>query len=314
MKAMQYTEYGDYTKLSAAEKEQPVPGAGELLVKVMASSVNPIDWKLYNGSLRYLIPANFPAIPGFDVAGVVAGIGADVSNFRLGDRVFACIDNRRGGAAAEYALVNEAVACALPSGLDFKSAAALPMAGLTALQALYDSGGLETGSRLLIIGASGGVGHFAVQIGKSMGAHVTAVCGTNNVEMVRDLGADVVIDYQIDDYLQSGSNYDLILDCIVSAPFSKISRILSYDGTYVVLLPDPRLFGQSLLNRLFSKQKIKLHLSKPNSKDLECLTQLYKDGKLRVIVDSEYTLAELPKAHAKSQQGHARGKIVINVQ
>ena len=190
MKAMQYQQYGGPDQLRLADVPRPQPGARQLLVRVAASSVNPIDWKLHNGSLRWLTPVRFPSIPGYDLAGEVVEAGAEVRRFRPGDSVFAMADVRPGRASAEYAVVGEAAAAYMPANLSAADAAAVPLAGLTALQCLRDLGHIRAGQRVLVIGASGGVGHFAVQLANTWGTEVTGVCGPRHVELVRGLGAD----------------------------------------------------------------------------------------------------------------------------
>ena len=212
MRAMQYVGYGDPTQLRMTDVPVPKPAPEELLVRVIASSVNPVDWKLYNGSLRYLVPMKFPAIPGFDIAGEVVGVGKHVERFKTGDRVYASLDNKSGGAAAEYASVGAQAAAPLPKAMGYQQAALIPLAGLTALQALRDKGRLRFGQRCLIVGAAGGVGHLAVQIGKALGAHVTGVCSTANVALVKKLGADHVIDYTKQSDFQGDGGYDVLLD------------------------------------------------------------------------------------------------------
>ncbi len=189
MKAMQYEGYGGPERIRPAEVPVPRPSESQVLVRVEASSVNPVDWKLHSGAYRWIMPVRFPSIPGFDIAGEVTEVGDRVTRFKPGDRVFAMLDTRPGGASAEYAVVGESAAAPAPQGLSALEAAAIPLAGLTALQALRDLGPVGAGMRVLIVGAAGGVGHFATQIAVANGAHVTAVCGTRHTEMMRALGA-----------------------------------------------------------------------------------------------------------------------------
>ncbi len=190
MRAILCRGYGGPDQLTEAEVPVPQPASSQLLIRMAASSVNPIDWKLYSGWYRWVIPVRFPFIPGFDVAGEVTEVGAQVTRFKVGDHVFAMLDTRPGGASAEYAVVGERAVARIPANMPAREAAALPLAGLTALQALRDLGQVAAGKRVLVVGASGGVGHFAVQIAKSYGAQVTAVCSGPHVDMVRGLSAD----------------------------------------------------------------------------------------------------------------------------
>ena len=313
MKAMQYSGYGDPSLLKMVEMETPRPAAGQLLVKVNAAAVNPIDWKLHDGSLRYILPVKFPSVPGFDVAGQVVEMGAGIDRFTIGDRIYACLPGRSGGACAEYAVVDAAVAAPIPPQLDFFQAAAIPLAALTALQAACDLGGLHADQRLLIVGGSGGVGHFAVQIGKAFGAHVTAVCSTRNVERVAALGADHVIDYKTQSDFSAGEPYDVVLDCVVDKPYRTFQQVMSRDAVYVAVLFPLRLLVQSVLLRLCSKQRIRFVICKANGDDLALISKLVSEDKLRPLIDRVYSLHELAAAHRYSQSGRARGKIVIDV-
>lgn len=312
MKAMQYTGYGDPSKLRMAEAPRPKPSPDQLLVKVAASSVNPIDWKLHNGSLRFLVPVRFPSIPGLDLAGEVVEAGANVGRFRPGDRVMACLSVRNGGSAAEFAVVDERSAAPIPKEMNEREAAALPLAGMTALQALRDLGRLQSGYRVLIVGASGGVGHYAVQIAKALGAHVSAVCSGANVSRVRELGADEAIDYTRTVEFGPAGSFDLIFDAVVSESFGRYWNLLKPDGIYVSTLPKIGLMIRSLLLGLFSKKRIKTVMLKPNGEDLRFLGALVEQGRLRSVIDSVFPLSQLSLAHARSQSGHARGKIVID--
>jgi 2-desacetyl-2-hydroxyethyl bacteriochlorophyllide A dehydrogenase len=313
MKAMQYTGYGDPSKIRPAEVSAPKPSANQLLVKVAASSVNPIDWKLRNGSLRFLVPMRFPSIPGMDLAGEVVETGAKVSRFRPGDRVMACLSSRRSGTAAEFAVVDERSAASAPKAMNDHEAAALPLAGLTALQSLRNLGRLKAGDNVLVVGASGGVGHYAVQIAKALGANVSAVCGTANVSWVRELGADEVIDYTRTTEFGSAASFDLIFDTVVSEPFERYEELLKPEGIYVSTLPTIGLVARSLWFRLFSKKRIKFVMVKSNGDDLAFLGELAEQGRLRSVIDNVFPLSQLEAAHRRSQTGHARGKIVVDI-
>jgi NADPH:quinone reductase-like Zn-dependent oxidoreductase len=313
MKAMQYTGYGDPSKIRQADVPTPKPAPDQLLVKVTASSVNPIDWKLHNGSLRLLVPVRFPSIPGMDLAGEVVEIGEKVTRFRPGDRVMACLSSRRFGSAAEFAAVDERLAALAPKTMNDHEAAALPLAGQTALQALRDLGGLKEGDRVLIVGASGGVGHYAVQIAKAFGANVSAVCSGANVSWVRELGTDEIIDYTRTTEFGPAASFDLIFDTVVSEPFGRYQGLLRPDGIYVSTLPTIGLMARSVLFRLFSKKRIKTVMLKSNGEDLAFLSALAEQGRLRSVIDSVFPLSQLDLAHRRSQSRHARGKIVIDI-
>lgn len=313
MKAMQYTGYGDPSKIRPAEVPKPEPSPTQLLVKVAACSVNPIDWKLRNGSLRFLVPMRFPSIPGMDLVGEVVAIGAKVAGFRPGDRVIACLGARNAGTAAEFSVVDERSAALAPKALNDHQAAALPLAGLTALQALRDRGRLREGGSVLVVGGSGGVGHYAVQIAKALGAKVTAVCSTANVSWVRELGADEVIDYTRTTEFGPTASFDLVFDTVGSTPFGHYEPLLKPDGIYVTTVPGIGLMLRALLLPLFSKKRIRAVMVKAKGNDLAFLAALAEQGRLRSVIDSVFPLAELDAAHRRSQSGHARGKIVVDI-
>jgi len=313
MKAMQYSGYGDPSLLKMVEMELPKPAAGQILIKVNAAAVNPIDWKLHDGSLRYVLPVTFPAVPGFDLAGEMVAVGPGVDRFTIGDRIYACLSGRSTGACAEYAVVDAAVAAPIPPQLDFFQAAAIPLAALTALQSLRDLGGLHADQRLLIVGGSGGVGHFAIQIGTAFGAHVTAVCSTGNVDRVAALGADYVIDYKKQSDFSAGELYDVVLDCVAEKPFRLFRQVMRREAVYVAVLFPLRLLARSVLLRLSSKQRIRFVICKANGDDLVVISKLVNDGKLQPLIDRVYPLHELAEAHRYSRSGRARGKIVIDV-
>ncbi|CAI8764073.1 NAD(P)-dependent alcohol dehydrogenase [Methylocaldum szegediense] len=312
MKAMQYTGYGDPSKIREADVPIPKPAPDQLLVKVAASSVNPIDWKLRNGSLRFLVPVRFPSIPGMDLAGEVVEIGTKVTRYRPGDRVMASLTSRRFGTAAEFAVVDERLAAPVPKMMNDHEAAALPLAGQTALQALRDLGRVKEGDTVLIVGASGGVGHYAVQIAKVFGAKVFAVCSGVNAPWVRELGADEIIDYTQTSEFGSPASFDVIFDTVVSEPFGRYQGLLKPDGIYVSTLPTLGLMARSVLLRLLSKQRIKTIMFKSNGEDLAFLSKLAEERRLRSVIDSVFPLSQLDLAHRRSQSGHARGKIVID--
>ena len=220
MKTIQFNAYGGPEQLILAEVPTPQPGPGQVLVEVAASAVNPIDWKLHSGLLRWVRPVRFPATPCFDFAGEVKALGPQTSGFKPGERVFGMLPMRAYGAAAEYLAVDAAYVAAMPGNLSFQEAAGLPLAGMTALQALRDQGRLAANQRVLIVGASGGVGHYAVQIAKALGAQVTGVCSTRNIDLVRSLGADAVIDYTRNEAMSQHGPFDLIFDTVMSQAFS----------------------------------------------------------------------------------------------
>ncbi len=313
MKAMQYRDYGTPDQLQPAEVPTPRPGPTQLLVRVLSTSVNPVDWKLHNGQYRRIMPVRFPSIPGFDLAGEVTGTGGHVTRFKPGDRIFAMLDRRPGGTSAEYAAVGEQAAARMPANLTPQEAAAMPLAGLTALQCLRDLGRIASGKRVLIIGASGGVGHLAVQIAKSYGAEVTAVCSGRNAELVRRLGAGRTIDYTQTSDLRGPQPYDLVLDFIAHSPLRPHLALLAADGIYVTSLPSASRIAAAFLLPFVSRRRVRIAGVKPRGADLEELSRLCEASKLRPMIDRTFDLNELAAAHAYSQQGRTVGKIVIQI-
>ena len=313
MKAIHYKQYGDLSQLEEVEIDRPEPTASQILVKVETSAINPIDWKLLSGSFRAIMPVKFPAIPGFDLAGEVIAVGAAITQFKIGDRIYACQDIKQFGTAAEYTVVEEYLADLIPEGLSAGEAAGIPLAGLTALQGLRNCAGLNAGERVLIVGGSGGVGHYAVQIAKAMDTNVTAVCSTGNVEMVRDLGADTVIDYNKQTDFATDLKYDVVLDCVVKSPYKAFAAVMQADAVYVPALPSISFIIKSYLMPLYTKRRVKPVMLKTNGKDLNFLSNLVREGKLRTIIDSSYSLNEYREAFERNQTGRTRGKIIINI-
>jgi NADPH:quinone reductase-like Zn-dependent oxidoreductase len=311
MKAVFINQYGSAELLQYADVEKPQIKSDQMLVKVHASSVNPIDWKIRSGMIQLLTGYNFPLILGFDVAGVVEEVGNSVTGFQVGDSIYAYLDSLPGGAYAEYAAVSERAACLLPNTMSYEQAAAVPLAALTALQALRDSGEIQPGQQVLINGASGGVGSFAVQIAKALETEVTAVCSTKNVELVETLGADYVIDYTQKDFTQDTKQYDIIFDAVAKESFSHCQNILKPNGIYVTTLPALDTFVQGLLTFLVPGKTAKFMLANSSGKDLAFLKNLIEANKLRSIIAKTYPLSELAGAHEESEQGRVVGKLVI---
>lgn len=314
MKAMLYRRYGGPEVLESADLPKPTPGPSEILIKVRATSINPIDWKIASGKLRLLMPAKLPQVPGFDVAGEVVEVGSAVSGFAVGARVHARLDKGIGAAAAEFTLASPAVTSVMPDNMDFASGAGLPLAGMTALQALRNLGGLSlSGSkqRVLVIGASGGVGHLAVQIARAAGATVIGICSGRNRAMVESLGAQEVIDYQQPDPYRNLQACDIILDC-VGSPYREWTPYLTPSGAFVSALPGPAVILRGLCNAV-TRHKVHAVMLKSNAPDLRSLDDLAAAGKLRVIVDQSFPLSALQAAWQRSISGRAAGKIIVTV-
>ena len=324
MKAIVRERYGPPDVLELRDVERPAIDDDSILVRVRAASINAYDWHMMRGRpslVRIVAGLRKPksSAMGVDVAGQVEAVGKNVTQFRPGDEVF----GSRSGSLAEYVRgTSQSFLVPKPARLTFEQAAAVPMAGTTALQGLRDKGQIRPGQKVLINGASGGVGTFAVQIAKAFGAHVTAVCSTGNLEQARSLGADQVIDYTKEDFTRSGKRYDLILDVAASGSLSSRRRVLepsgilvgvgSADARYGVMSILGGLVEAAVLSRL-GKQKMPFFLAKTSKEDLMVLTELIEAGKVRPIIDRRYPLSETAEAMRYLEAGHARAKVVITV-
>ena len=324
MKAIAHTQYGRPAPdvLTLDDVDIPVPEDDQVLVRVCASSVNPIEWYGVTGPYFARIGAGFrkPKDPrvGADLAGVIEAVGREVQDFGPGDEVF----GSGSGAWAEYAIARATRIAVKPAIVSFEEAATVPVAGLTALQALRDHGQVQPGQKVLINGASGGVGTFAVQLAKAFGAEVTAVCSTRNVEQARALGADRAADYTKQDFTELGIHHDLMVDIAGSRSFLACRRTLKPDATFVLvggkmtyrgLGPLPHIAGTILKSR-FRSQKVKFFVAKVTTKDLSVMRDLIEAGKVRPVLERTYPLGEAREALAYLGAGHARGKIAITVQ
>jgi len=326
MKAITYCDYG-IANLKLEEIEKPTPNDEQILVKVRAASVNPYDWHFIEGT-PYIMRAMGVGLRkpkstqlGVDFAGTVEAVGKNVTQFKPGDDVF----GGKGGAFAEYVCRRAEGAVALkPANITFEQAASVNIAGITALQGLRDKGKVQPGQKVLINGASGGVGTFAVQIAKSYGAEVTGVCSTRNLDLVRSLGADHVIDYTKEDFAKSEQRYDVILDNVPNHSLSECRRILTPKGKYVMIggggPNEGRWIGpfgrviHTLLLAPFISQQMGMMMADANQKDLTVLADMMQTGKLKPVIDRTYKLDQVPEAIRYLEEGHARGKVIIAVE
>ena len=313
MQAAIIARYGPPDVLKIADIPRPAVAEDQVLIHVHAAGVNPIDWRIRSGSMRFLLPARFPLVLGFDVAGVVDAIGNRVTQFKAGDEVYCLLDGKHGGGYAEYAVASEGVVAAKPAGLSFIEAAGVPLANLTALQALRDLGKIASGQSVLINGASGGVGSFAVQLAKAYGATVTGVCSKRNAGLVQDLGAGEVIDYQERDFTRGHQQFDIIFDAVGKSSFWACRRVLRPEGRYISTLPTPGNVLASLLTWPFAGRRCRMVLARPNGDDLRLVKKFIEEGSLRVVIDRVFPLHEASQAHEVSQAKHARGKLVLRV-
>jgi len=323
MKAVVCSEYGPPEVLQLAQVEKPVPKDNEVLIEVHAASLNKADWILISGKpfIVRLMGEGFlrpkSKIPGADIAGRVEAVGKKVMQLRLGDEVFGNLSGSGRGGFAEFACGSEDAFVLKPANISYEQAATVPVAAITALQSLRDKGKIQSGQKVLINGASGGVGTFAVQIAKSFGAEVTAVCSTRNLDIARSIGADHVIDYTQEDFTKNGQHYDLILGANGYQPISHYKRALSPNGIYVMAGGSgAQIFQAMFLGRLISKTGSKKMLTESCSltrEDLAFMSGLLGAGKVVPAIDRRYPLSQVPEALRYLGEGHAKGKVVITV-
>ena len=311
MKAMLIRRYGGPEVVEYGEVETPRPGPGEVQIKVRASSVNPIDWMVRDGALKMFIRTPFPIILGVDFAGTVSSLGPGASRFAPGNEVYACTPHDNG-AHAEFVSLPENLVALKPKSLSFEEAASLPAVAMTALQILRDVCSVKRGQNVLVNGASGGVGVFAVQLAKAFEARVTGVCGPANAGFVRSLGADEVVDYRAQDFAGLSARYDVILDCVATRTYWNSRRALVRGGVFVSTMPTPAAFVAGALSS-FGSTKAKTFILKPNGTDLEYLSGLIEQRRIRPVVERIFPIEKLGEALAYSKTGHARGKIVLSV-
>ncbi|MDB5049631.1 MAG: NADPH:quinone reductase [Fibrobacteres bacterium] len=305
MKAVRIKAYGGPEVLTYEDMPRPIPGPKEVLVRIHAASINPADWKVRAGYFKEYIKLTLPAILGWDLSGIVESVGSEVSRFKTGDEVYAMQESGKSGTYAEYTTVNEAILALKPRTLDHVRAAAIPLAGLTAWHGLKEFGGLKAGQKVLIHGAAGGVGSFAVQIAKAMGAKVIGTAQTRNQSLLKELGVDQAIDYTATPFEKAVSDVDLIIDTVGGDTEKRSWAVLKKGGILASTVsqassPIPGVTGKLIANR-------------PNAEGLRELAALADAGKLRPIVETVLPLSEVRKGHELSQTGHVRGKIALKV-
>lgn len=313
MKAAVIYEYGGPEVFQYEEIPQPEIGEHEVLVEVHAASINPVDWKQRKGNHKLFLKARFPIVPGYDISGRIIKCGSEIRNFKEGDQVYCRLTKRFGGAFAEYASATESALSLKPDNMDHIHAAAIPMAGQTALQALRDKGRIKPGQKILIIGAAGGVGHYALQLSRIFGAETTAVCSSRHEKLMALLKPDHYIDYNKEDYLGGEKCYDIIFDAAGVKTFLSCKKILVPGGIYITVLPRPKLLVHKII-ALFSKgKKVRSLLQKSQGLDLEILKKLVEEEKLISVIDSIHPLDKVSEAHKRAEAYSTEGKIIIKV-
>ncbi len=312
MKSWIFRRYGGPEVLEWADLPDPVPGKGEIVVRVVAAALNPLDWKLRAGQFKVMTVGRLPRGVGYDYAGVVEAVGEDVSRLKPGDAVVGIVNPMasRNGTMAVRVSANEALATVKPPSLSFTDGASLPGAGITAVQALRD-GGLAAGKRVLIVGAAGGVGSFAVQLAKDAGAHVTAVASTAGQAFLASLSPDRAIDYQLQDWKALAERFDIVFDASGTSTFPACRGLLAPGGSYVHSLPGAALYCWSWWLKLTARERCVPVMEKPNLADLETLVRLAAAGRLQSVVTRTGRPDEVPDLQRAMAAGHNRGKIVV---
>ncbi|MCB8998534.1 MAG: NAD(P)-dependent alcohol dehydrogenase [Bacteroidales bacterium] len=313
MKAAIIKKYGGPEVITIADIPRPVPGPKEVLIKIHAVSINPVDWKIRKGNLKMLLNKKFPKILGIEFSGVIEETGADVKNLKKGQRVFAG-KGYEGGGYAEYAVADESRTVVLPDNISFEEASTMAVAGMTALQGLRNKGKIKAGMDVIVNGASGGVGTYAVQIAKVLGAKVTAVCSARNFDLVKSLGADVIIDYKETDFTRLPKKYNIVFDAVGYRSFWQTYRVLKKRGIYVNISPSFPLYITSMITRLNPGRKSKGFMLHPDMDDLREVMNMIATKKIKVIIDKTFPLEKMAEAHSYSETERARGKIVVVVE
>jgi len=309
MRVVEYDHYGDASVLHVADHPVPQRLPGQLMIEVLASSVNPIDYRFRRGDMKGLIPFGFPRVPGYDVAGIVVETDRE-SSFAVGDRVMAFLDHTRGGALADFAVCGDSVAARIPDSMSLPEAAAIPLAGTTALQSLRDHGKIKSGQSVLINGASGGVGMFAVQIAKSYGCHVDAIASSHNREFCLSIGADHFYDYEKDDFTKSDERWNIIFDVSGKAHYLEARAVLKDGGHFISTEPSLTGLLMTILTWPLSRSG-QIMLATPSGDDLRELIRLYETGRLNVTIDSTFPFAKAAEAHRRVEAGVDHGKVVL---
>jgi NADPH:quinone reductase-like Zn-dependent oxidoreductase len=312
MRKVIYNAFGDESVLELVEQPIPTPGKDQLLVKVKAVSINPLDWKVYGGKMKLMSGSKFPKSVGIDFSGVVEIKGGQGTRFKEGDEVFGIMDVFKGGALADYLVVREADLAIKPANITFEEAAALPVTGLSALQIIDQMARVGKGDEVLINGATGGIGIFAMQIAKKRGAVVTAVVGTKGVADAASWGADTVIDYTRQGVQRLNKKFDVVIDLSTKLSFKTAKTMMKGNGIFITTLPSPQMLIYSFFNNLFSGKKLKILILKPSLEGFETLRNLAEKD-LQIVLDKTYSLSQVRDAYQDSSRGKTFGKSVIRI-
>lgn len=311
MKKVVYNKYGNVDVLNLQEIEKPIPNNQQFLIKIKSVAINPIDWKIFMGEVKLMSGSKFPKFVGCDFSGIIEIAGSDTNGFKVGDEIFGILDPFKGGVLGEYILVDEKQIALKPANLSFEHAASIPTAGQTALQMLI-KGNIPKGQHVLINGASGGVGMFAIQIAKNRGAIVTAVASAKRHDLLKKWGSDYTIDYNKQNVSDLNRKFDVILELSNKLPYSKAKKLMNPEATYITAIPELPVFINSFFNNLFSKKKYKFIIMKPNSQDLNLLADYVIKG-MHVHISNTYPLTAYKEAYEKISQEGALGKTVFIV-
>ncbi len=314
MKAAIIEEFGEARVFKIAHIEPPIVKPHQVLIKVMSTSVNPVDWKQRRGVHRHILGSPFPIVLGYDVAGEIMACGDHISDkYNVGDYVNTRLDNLYGGALAEYAVASEKCIAHIPDKPDFDEYAALPLAGVTALQALRDKANIKAGNEVLIIGAAGGLGHFAVQTARILGGKVTAVSSKRHISLIERLKPESFIDYTVTNILKLNKNYDIIFDVVGKYNFMQCAHMLKSKGCYITALPRPKLIFHKLISYMTFGKKLKTLLMRSVGEDIALINKWHNEKKLFVHIDKIFDLEQIQQAHEYIEEGHAEGKIIIHI-
>lgn len=313
MRAAVLDRYGPPDVVELRDVPVPEPGPGQVRVRVHASSLNPLDTKLRAGTYRAMLPLKFPAILGFDLAGVIDAVGPQAAGWSPGDRVYGRLDRTLGGAHAAYVVTAAAVLDRIPEKLSFEEAAGIPLAGMTALQALREEAGLKAGQRLFVVGATGGVGVYAVQVGRAIGASVTAMVSTHGLTLARQLGALGFVDHSRGELETHGERHDVVFEASGRRSFGELARLLAPNAAFVTVEFTPGIAFRSALAKLGLGPRVRMVMSRPDGALLRTLSAWVAEGKLRPVVDSAFPLDRIHEAYAKLESGRPLGKVIVTI-